>query len=949
LSGAAPGRIVNVPRATFAMAKTSARRATDERVRRAKASRTTRARAPDAETDSAYASPIDDVAFGLFVGYLVLAFTMAFANQFALPKLLGLSVYLVFAAVRWGLAALRGGVVSLPKLLRLATWALPIWWIATLPAAQHLPTALFGLRGRSNGLATMLAGLAVFGLVATTRLSTRQVERRLAAIGVALTLASLYALVQAAGLDPISWPEGRPASTLGQPVIFGGVLAVALPFAVAFALGGRSPRARRAWGAATLVQGLALALTLARAPWIAALCGLGVLAAPALRARRTFAPRLARLAVAGVLAVAAILVVSKPIRASVLTRVATVGSLSRDPSVAYRLHFCRAALAMLRDHPLFGVGWENFGLLYPRYRSAPTADVQADLVPTMVHSGPLQTAVSGGVPALLLQVAFLAAVAAAVVRRRRAEESHPQRLLGSAFLAAIVAYAVQDISSWPHVALGALAFAVWGLAVAWSQEPRAEAAGRRWPLAALAAAIAAGAAWLSVDTGNRIRAERRMFRAERLDIHTAWASVEDEIRAALAVSPDRAWVNDAAAKLYAERAATAGDRQSYERGVELANAARVANPFDPYIRLRRAELDRIALFHGLLSRMTDEGRDALNAAKSLATGSALVQKVEASLLRVARNSRVVWIEPQGSAGFGPEGSLVVAGLAPKALPGTHVFLHWRDVTLGTPWSTLPDSPAPDAEGVWYNAIPDARVGDRYEVYATSETQAIGPCTYEGNESLTLCAPLAFIDPNTSGVAPPGSLLVAGSRLDAWAGKRVFLHWRDATRQSGWTVRPLESREAGDRISFPPDLPGTWMSVISDANLADRYQVHLSTPPTIYDACAYEGDRSRRFCAPIAAIEPQAMAGFGPPGSLVVSGSARGPWAEQPIFLHWRNATRRSAWTTEAYAPMPDAQGNWYNFIPRADPRDRYDVLITSPTTATDTCTYEGDGYATVCP
>jgi hypothetical protein len=382
--------------------------------------------------------------------------------------------------------------------------------------------------------------------------------------------------------------------------------------------------------------------------------------------------------------------------------------------------------------------------------------------------------------------------------------------------------------------------------------------------------------------------------------------------------------------------------------VELADAAHVANPFDPYIRLRRAELDRVALMHGLIPRVTDRGREALDAAKGASPGSEVVRKVEASLRRGAGNSRIEWIGPRVGAGFGPEGSLVVAGSAPQALPGTHVFLHWRDLTLGTSWATLPDSPVPDAEGVWYNAIPRARVGDRYEVFATCETQAVGPCAYAGNGSISLCAPIAFIDPNTSGFAPPGSLLVAGSAPEAWAGQRILLQWRDASLRSGWTVRPFSGSTASESVTFPPEAPGNWVSVIANANLTDRYQVSLASPSAIYEPCAYEGDGARRYCAPIAAIQTPEVAGFGPPGSLVVAGSARGPWAERPIFLHWRNVTRRSAWTTEAYAPVPDAQGTWYNYIPHANPRDRYDVLITSPATASETCTYEGGGYRTTC-
>ena len=150
--------------------------------------------------------------------------------------------------------------------------------------------------------------------------------------------------------------------------------------------------------------------------------------------------------------------------------------------------------------------------------------------------------------------------------------------------------------------------------------------------------------------------------------------------------------------------------------------------------------------------------------------------------------------------------------------------------------------------------------------------------------------------------------------------------------------------------FPSEIRPclSWVSVIADAHLADRYQVYVSSPSTLYEPCLYEGDGTRRYCAPIAAIQTREMAGFGPPGSLVVAGSAHEPWTGKPIFLHWRNVTRRSAWTTESYAPVPDAHGTWDNYIPNANPHDRYDVLITSPTTASETCTYEGDGYRKVC-
>ena len=885
---------------------------------------------------------IDGVGFAIFAGYLVLAFTRALPDQFALPKLLGLYVYAGFCAVRWAVALRQGRVHGLPRALWLATLALACWWTATTFTAQHLNTALFGMRGRYNGLATMLAALALFLFIATTRTTVREVEQRLKTICVALTLAAAYGLVQASGLDVVPWPEGRPPSTLGHPVIFAGVLAMGLPFALTFALDSRSRVARLAWGGMALAQGLALALTLARGPWIGAACGLVLFGTLAVRHRRALRPRLAALAVGAIFVAATVLAFSPQTRRGVLGRLSTLTSLTGD-SLLYRVHFYRAALAMLRDHSLVGVGWENFGLLYPVYRSSPTDSIAADLVPTMVHSEPLQTAVSGGIPALLLQILFFAAAGSVVIGRRRRESSAHRRLLGAAFLASAIAFLVAGLSGWPHVALGTLASLIWGVGVSWSlsSQPRVFS-GSRWPLVLVASAVGIGGAWMSLETWKRIRAERLMLEAQSLDVRKEWSSVERRFGAAIELSPDKAWANDAAARLYLRRVAATGERRAYDRGIELINTARAANSFDPYIRLRRAEFDVVAANHGLNIWVTDDGRDALTTAKSMTAGSALVQKVEASVARKGGN--ILWIQPQPAAGFGPAGSLVVAGSAPRALTGTHVFLHWRNLTGASEWTKEAQPATPDGQGTWYHAIPNANFREKYEVYTTSETWHRGPCAYAGNGSIQLCSPLALIRPVPEGGGPPGSLVVSGSVPENWA--RLVLHWRNETRQSKWNVQPFRSSKG---VSFPPDAPGNWYKVLPDTVSTDRYQVYLSSPTKMYEPCTYAGDGHPTICSPIGWIQPPALAGFGPPGSLLVAGFAPRMWAGAPVFLHWRNATRRSAWTTEAHAATPNARGIWYNAIPNANLTERYEIYITSPTTASDKCTYAGDGFRNICP
>ena len=173
-----------------------------------KRSRPGSARVPS-EDQHGGAAWVDGVAFAIFAGYLVLAFTTAFPEQFALPKLLGVYVYTAFCAFRWEVALRRGRVHALDRKIRLPMLALAFWWTAVTLTAEHVSTALFGMRGRYNGLAAMLSGLALLLFIATTLTTAREIEQRLGAICVALSR-GLGLRPRAGGRDR-SGPSGRRA------------------------------------------------------------------------------------------------------------------------------------------------------------------------------------------------------------------------------------------------------------------------------------------------------------------------------------------------------------------------------------------------------------------------------------------------------------------------------------------------------------------------------------------------------------------------------------------------------------------------------------------------------------------------------------------------------------------------------------------------------------------
>lgn len=182
------------------------------------------------------------------------------------------------------------------------------------------------------------------------------------AAGAAVTLNALARLI------PYGYPSGRivryieddptkpmrMVSTSVDPNSFGGLLAVALVLAVTQVVA-RYPIVPR-WlsGASAGVLGMAMLLTFSRGAWVAAAVGLALITV--LRYRWLAAP--------GVLAGIAALVFG--LGATFLQRM-WLGLTLQDPATKLRLAEYRNALEIIREHPVFGVGFGD----------APSIDLQA--------------------------------------------------------------------------------------------------------------------------------------------------------------------------------------------------------------------------------------------------------------------------------------------------------------------------------------------------------------------------------------------------------------------------------------------------------------------------------------------------------------------------------------------------------------------------------------------
>lgn len=104
----------------------------------------------------------------------------------------------------------------------------------------------------------------------------------------------------------------------------------------------------------------------------------------------------------------------------------------------------------------------------------------------------------------------------------------------------------------------------------------------------------------------------------------------------------------------------------------------------------------------------------------------------------AASARLIWLQPRDLAGFGPAGSLVMAGSATGAAEGSRVQVSWRNLSTGGPWTVVSYQPLPNANGIWYSAVPDANYSQLYEVRFTYGGLTWPACTYPGTGCFFSC-------------------------------------------------------------------------------------------------------------------------------------------------------------------------------------------------------------------
>jgi O-antigen ligase/predicted negative regulator of RcsB-dependent stress response len=571
------------------------------------------------------ARTLENAIFGIFLFSLVAIFSVNLSVNFTLPKLLVLRVGTLTLCIL-ALFRFRGGQsADIPAPVLFSVSTLLLWWVISTFFAIHLPTAIHGFHGRYNGLLNQGVFLLLFFIIALSGYPRERIETLLKIFIAAMTPAALYAILQHFHLDPFDWPSTRPGSTIGNPVILAATLGLAVPFGICFLFISRSKVHKIIIGILLTMVIAAMMLTMGRGPIVGLLVSSAFVMVVALK-QRLLSYRNLFFSVAVLLALcAALLLSNKEFRASALTRIPSYGALLSDSSVLKRLDYFDAALHMIKDHPLFGVGFENFRILYPRYR--PPQDHTTDVIPTMVHNGYIERAVANGIPGLGLYLTSIFSIIALLVSSARKTDDAREHLLIAAFLGAIAGYLVQDLSGWQELSFSAFFWIMAGLAVGYSNSltaihakngssgrfesivTRVVTVPRQMLVAGMALSIA-GLLFLSFEACKRVRADVLFSQASQMNPVDEWSELELLATTGMDNAQNNYFYQDKAGLIFTKRFAATRSQDAYAKAMHYFEDAFRNNPFDSYIVLHALELDAIALNSGVIQRpsqLTEKG------------------------------------------------------------------------------------------------------------------------------------------------------------------------------------------------------------------------------------------------------------------------------------------------------------------------------------------------------
>jgi O-antigen ligase len=531
--------------------------------------------------------------YGLFFFMLFLACSPELDSKFSLPKLLvlglGVFTFSLLAIARRSKA---------PALL-LPALALGGWWIVSTPFALHVPTALNGEYDCNNGLWTHLCCLSLFVASAMIPRDTQSVGRIIALLVAAIVPVAAINIMEATGLSAIGLKE---VSTLGDRVAASALMNFAIPFVVIALVRARHWGIKAGLGCLLAVFLYSEFLSWGRGAWAGLVVAMLVVLFGMSHSKARWRALLMPLAGMPLLAVLAAW-----LNPGVAERFASLTRLAQDEALSQRFIYYRAALRALLEHPVTGIGFENFRNSYPSYRAAEDINFFKDIIPTMVHNGYLEIALNNGIPALLLYLALVVGVLYRLGRQLSRDAGQSDLPLG--MLAALSAYLVQDLSGWLTLGLAPVFWIMLGLAVNQTAELGPPNAKRL--VAGYFGAMLVLSLYLLGNGYFRLIADARLFEAQALAAGARWGDAEILVGQALSSHPADSRSEMIAGQIYSQRYLSSHDPLAYAKSRELLEVSYNHNRFERMRLINIVALETLAFELGQLSAPSDFARMAL--------------------------------------------------------------------------------------------------------------------------------------------------------------------------------------------------------------------------------------------------------------------------------------------------------------------------------------------------
>ena len=327
--------------------------------------------------------------------------------------------------------------------------AFVLWQVLTLlfSGGQFLQQ-IFGSNGRNTGFLTYLAFSMVFA--ATVVDSTTEILKRFVSVVLVVGVASLaYGVLQALGGDPFDWvnPYSPVFGFLGNPNFQSSLLGVlgSIVFGQFF-VKGLKIQLKALVSLYLLLTLYVIKETASQQGFLVLALGVGVVVGLYLIQRsRSLGVAYGLMSLVGIFAV-------------------LFGTLNKGPlasilykdSVTYRGDYWRAGWKMTLDHPIFGVGLDNYGDWYRRSRTIEaTLRRGPDVTSNAAHNVYLDISSYGGFPLLVIYMALMALVIVSAIRVLKRETSFNPIFAG--LVGGWLAFQAQSIISINQIGL-----AIWG-------------------------------------------------------------------------------------------------------------------------------------------------------------------------------------------------------------------------------------------------------------------------------------------------------------------------------------------------------------------------------------------------------------------------------------------------------------------------------------------------------